>query len=100
MSIPNFTLTSIELSSPIVHKCRILQRVNDGGIPDKLLVAIDPPASGAIYRYNGDPTRVVLAPRRVSVTIYPHVSEWPCHVHICIPRAEAAWTTGPFEIAD
>jgi hypothetical protein len=94
------TLRSIEQRAPTLHACRVLQRVDDGGAPDKLLVEIDPSAPGNLYKYTGDLSRVVLAPRHKGVTLYPQVSEWPCHVHICVPKGDGTWTEGPFEIAD
>jgi hypothetical protein len=95
-----FTLKSIEQRQPLAHTCRVLNRVDDGGSPDKLLVEIDPPAPGQLYRQTTDVSRVVLSPRHVGVTLYPQISEWPCHVHICVPKLGGTWTEGPFEIAD
>jgi hypothetical protein len=28
------------------------------------------------------------------------VSEWPCHVHVCLPKEGGTWDRGPYRIAD
>lgn len=94
------TLRSIELRNPILHSCRVIQILEEGGGPAKLLVEIDPPAACAPYGREGTLSRMVLAPRHRGVTLAPQISEWPCHVHMCAPKPGGTWTEGPFDSLD
>jgi hypothetical protein len=95
-----FILRSTELRQPLVRECEFLRRVDDGGVPEKILVIVEPHISGYLYASTTDLDRVVLAPRHKGAVLYPDVSEWPCHVHICIPKEGGDWEQGPFRIAD
>ena len=96
----DFTLRSIELRDPILHRCHVIQTLDDGHGSGKLLVELDPPAPGHVYGRATDVDRVVLAPRHKGAALVPSVSEWPCHVHVCVPRGGGTWDSGPFEVLD
>jgi hypothetical protein len=95
-----FILRSTELRQPLVRECGFPQRVDDGGVPEKIFVMVEPPIPGSLYGSTRDLDRVVLAPRHKGAVLYPEVSEWPCHVHICVPKEGGDWERGPFRIAD
>jgi hypothetical protein len=38
--------------------------------------------------------------RDYAASIFPDVTEWPCHVHICLPKEGGSWDHGPYRIAD
>lgn len=98
--VNNFTLRSTELRQPLVRSCEFLRRVDEGALPDKILVRVDQSVPGYLYGSVEDLDRFVLAPRHKGASIYPDVSEWPCHVHICLPKEGGTWDRGPYRIAD
>ena len=98
--VTRFRLRSTELREPLVLDCEFLRHVDDGGVPDKILVRVDPPIPGYVYGSATDLDRVVLAPRHKGASLYPEVSEWLCYVHICLPKEDGDWEHGPFRIAD
>lgn len=95
-----FKLRSTELRDhQEVHRCVVLKTLSTDG-PSKLLVSVDPPIPGHFYDEPGDLDRIVLAPRHANATLAPQVSEWPCYVHICLPKHSGDWEQGPFRSAD
>src|SRR3990172_7416823 len=95
----SFTLQSTELRDyRTVHNCTVIGVLRGSG-PDKLRVRVEPPIPGYLYDEPGDINEVVLAPRHVGLRLVPEVSEWPCHVHICLPVAGGNWDKGPFRSA-
>ena len=62
--------------------------------PHKVLVRVDPPVPGYLCESTADLNRLVLAPRHKGASIYPEVSEWPCHVHVCLPKEGGSWDRG------
>lgn len=95
-----FTLRSTELREAWTRTCEVLRLVDDGSKPKKILVRVDPPVPGYLYGSTEDLDRFVLAPRHRGASIYPKVSEWPCHVHVCLPKEGGTWDRGPYRIAD
>lgn len=98
--ISRFTLRSTELRQPVTLSCKFLRRVDDGGVPDKILVEVKPPLPGHLYCSKIDLDQLVLAPRHKGAVLYPAISGWPCSVHICVPEEAGTWDLGPFRIAD
>ena len=98
--ITRFTLRSTELREPFVRQCDFLRLVDDGGTTEKILVSTDPPLPGYLYGSIEDLGRLVLAPRHEGAKLYPDVSEWPCFVHICLPKEGGDWDRGPWRVAD
>jgi hypothetical protein len=92
-----FTLRSTELRDySEKHACRVLGTIQG----EKLLVEIDPPFPGYVYGLAHDLSRVVLAPRHQGSRLAPNISEWPCRVHICLPKEGGDFKNGPFRILD
>jgi hypothetical protein len=98
--VARFTLRSTELREPWTRTCEFLRHVDEGAGPDKILVRVDPPVPGYLYGSTADLDRFVLAPRHKGASLYPDVSEWPCHVHVCLPKEGGTWDRGPYRIAD
>ena len=99
--VTSFRLSSTELREPWTRMCQFLRRVEEGGAaPDKILVRVVPPVPGHLYGSATDLNCFVLAPRHRGTSIYPEVSQWPCHVHVCLPKEGGTWDFGPYRIAD
>jgi hypothetical protein len=98
--VSRFTLRSTELREPWTRTCDVLGQVDEGTGPNKILVQVDPPVPGFLYGSVADLDQFVLAPRHTGASIYPDVSEWPCHVYVCLPKEGGTWDRGPYRIAD
>jgi hypothetical protein len=98
--VTSFTLRSTELREPWIRTCHFLRHVDEGAVPDKILVRVDLPVPGYLYGSATDLDHFVLAPRHSGASLYPDVSEWPCHVHVCVPKEHGTWDSGPYRIAD
>ncbi len=98
--IQRFTLSSTELREPWKRTCEFVRQVDEGAKPDKILVRVHPPVPGHLYGSAEDLDQFVLAPRHEGASIYPEVSQWPCHVHVCLPKEGGTWARGPYRVAD
>lgn len=61
-----------------------------------LIVTLDPPLPGYAYGESRDLSELYLSPRHAGVTLCPEITDWPCHVHMCI-RDDS---TGEFRVLD
>lgn len=92
-----FTLKSYEIGNPDKeHNC-FPQEVVDS---NKLLVWLEPPLPGHVYQEVEDINVLVLAPRHEGTRLVPNVSDWPCHVYMCLPGEKGEWESGPYKIID
>jgi hypothetical protein len=94
------TLRSTELREPWMRRCVVLRPVDEESTPSKILVRVDPAVPGYLYGITTNLDQFVLAPRHEGASVYPEVSEWPCHVHLCLPKEGGTWERGPYRIAD
>ena len=74
--------------------------VPDGAARPRIYVSVDPPIPASEFDTRDELDTLVLAPRHEGISLYPHVSEWPCHVYVCIPKRDGDWKTGPFDVVD
>ncbi len=95
-----FKLRSTEQNNPTEYSCTFLSYIFDKTKPNKMLVRVEPSIPNYVYQTQKDIDRVVVAPRHAGVSIYPEVSEWPCYVHICVPKKNASWEDGPYDVLD
>ncbi len=98
--LARLTLRSTELREPWTRTCEFVRQVDEGAEPAKILVHVSTPVPGYLYGSAADLDQFVLAPRHEGASIYPDVSEWPCHVHICLPKEGGTWERGPYRVAD
>lgn len=66
------------------HRCEVLEAVKPKGRPAMLKVFVDPPIPGHVYDRATDVDILLLAPRHAGTSLHPKVSEWPCHVYMCV----------------
>jgi hypothetical protein len=70
--------------------------------PSKVLVKIEPPFPTEAWSSLGyaEISQRVLAPRHQGASIFPMISESPCHVHMCVPKPGGTWENGPYAILE
>ena len=95
-----FKLKSTKRENARTYECESIGPVADGSGSTKIYASVDPPIPAFEYATANDLDRIVLAPRHEGASLFPAISEWPCHVHICVPEKGGDWRLGPFQILD
>jgi hypothetical protein len=84
----------------MILTCEFVRRFDERSGADKILVSVDPPVAKQTYGSATELRQFVLAPRHEGASLYPDVSEWPCYVHMCVPKEDGDWEHGPLRILD